>query len=103
MENGPRSEPVEPRPRVTRVATFAGADGEPLSFITRIWRKSAARRCTLCPTCNRQSLAIFSMCVVVTPGFISDEDAAMHRFEPGDSQPETTVVVQESDPEEDDD
>ena len=39
----------------------------------------------------------------LTPGFISDEDAAMHRFEPGDSQPETTVVVQESDPEEDDD
>jgi len=102
MENGPRSEESQPRPRITRVATFAGADGQPLSFITRIWRKSAARRCSLCPTCNRQSLAIFSMCVVVTPGFIDDEDAEMHRFERGDLQPETTVVVREIEPEEDD-
>jgi hypothetical protein len=103
MENGPRPEENQPTPRVTRVATFAGPDGEALSFITRIWRKSAARRCTLCPTCNRQSLAIFSMCVVVTPGFLSDEDAPLHRFGPGDSQPETTVVVRESEPEDGDD
>ncbi|MDG3002252.1 hypothetical protein [Paludisphaera mucosa] len=88
----------EPRPRLTKVSTFAGADGEPFSFITRIWRKGAARRCTLCPECNRQSLAIFSMCAVVTPGFISDEDAEMHRFTPGDAMPETKVEIREVDP-----
>jgi hypothetical protein len=103
MENETRQAEKEPRPKITRVSTFAGPDGEPFSFITRIWRKSAARRCKLCPTCNRQSLAIFSMCAVATPGFISDEDAAMHRFEPGDSHPETKVVVQEIEPDEDDD
>jgi hypothetical protein len=92
---------AEPRPRLTRVSTFAGPDGEPFSFITRIWRKSAARRCTLCPTCNRKSLVLLSMCAVTTPGFISEEDAAMHRFQRGDSHPETDVVVEEIEPEED--
>ena len=92
----------EPRPKITRVTTFVGEDGEPFSIIARIWRKSAARRCTLCPTCNRQSLAIFSLCSVVTPGFISDEDAAVHRFEEGDVQPDTQVQVIEVDPDEDD-
>ncbi|WP_165251265.1 hypothetical protein [Paludisphaera soli] len=92
-----------PRPKFTRVATLAGPDGEPLSFITRIWRKGAARRCTLCPTCNRQSLAIFSMCVVVTPGFVDDEEAAMHAFQSGDSQPETHVEIRELNPDEGED
>ena len=92
----------EPLPRMTRVSTFAGPEGEPLSFITRIWRKSAARRCSLCPECNRRSLALFSMCVVVTPGFIGDEDAAMHRFEEGDSLPGMNDVPGDPEPEEDD-
>jgi hypothetical protein len=35
------------------------------------------------------------MCAVTTPGFISEEDAAMHRFEKGDTHPETNVVVEE--------
>ena len=83
----------DPKPRLTRVDTFVGSDGEPFSFITRIWKKKDAKACTLCPTCNRKSLTLMSLCAVVTPGFISDEDAATHRFEDGDVLPETTVEV----------
>lgn len=81
----------EPRPLMTTVGTFAT---DPImSFITRLWRTEDARRCRLCPSCaallddnDRAS------CFVATPGFISDEDAAMHRLDTttGDIQGETT-------------
>ncbi len=85
----------EPRPKLTRVATFVGSDGEPFSFITRVWRKKDARACSLCPSCNCKPLTLMALCAVVTPGFISDEDAAVHRFEDGDVMPETTVEIRE--------
>ncbi|WP_337176037.1 hypothetical protein [Paludisphaera sp.] len=83
----------QPRPRQTRVDTFVGPDGEPFSFITRIWKKKDAKACELCPECNRKSLSLMSLCAVVTPGFISDEDAEGHRFGEGDFLPDTTVEV----------
>ncbi|WP_165071217.1 hypothetical protein [Paludisphaera rhizosphaerae] len=101
MERAPSPRDRIPRPKATRVTTFAGEDGEPFSFITRIWWRSAAKRCTLCPTCNSKPMTIFSLCAVVTPGFISDEDAEMHRFEPGDSLPETKVEIHEVEQDED--
>lgn len=85
----------EPRPKLTRVSTFVGSDGEPFSFITRVWRKKDAKACTLCPTCNHKPLTLMALCAVVTPGFISDQDAAGHRFEAGDTMPEMTVEVRE--------
>lgn len=93
----------EPKPRETRVATFVGPDGEPFSFITRIWRKKDAKACALCPTCNRQSLTLMALCAVATPGFVSDEDAASHRFAEGDFLPEMTVEVRRVECEEDED
>lgn len=102
MDSEPSPKDRIPRPKATRVTMFAGEDGEPFSFITRIWWRSAAKRCTLCPVCNSKPMTIFSLCAVVTPGFISDEDAEMHRFEPGDSLPETKVEVREVEPDDDD-
>jgi hypothetical protein len=73
----------EPRPRLTIVETNIGSDGEPLSLITRIWPRLAAACCTLCPRCDARPMLLASMCVISTPGFIGNEEAAMHRFDAG--------------------
>jgi len=91
-----------PTPKLTRVDTFVGSDGEPFSFITRIWKKKDARACTLCPECNCKSLTLMSLCAVVTPGFIGEEEAATHRFEEGDLLPDTTVEIRKVEGDEED-
>jgi hypothetical protein len=84
----------EPRPRLTIVDAEVGGDGEPISVITRIWPRPAATRCTLCPRCDARPMLLASMCVVSTPGFIGNEEAAMHRFdaESGDEFPASAAA-----------
>ncbi|WP_165253208.1 hypothetical protein [Paludisphaera soli] len=72
--------PRIPRPLLTKVDTRASDGGEPISLITRIWTRRGALRCNLCPLCNAQPAFVVSLCMVSIPGFISDEQAAMHRF-----------------------
>ena len=73
--------PHQPTPRLTMVDAVVGADGEPVSRITRIWSRRAASRCTLCPGCSARPMLFASACVVSTPGIIGNEEAAMHRLD----------------------
>ena len=72
---------LEPKPRLTMVHTSVDADGGPLSLITRLWSRRAASRCSLCPDCSARPMVFASACVVSTPGFIGNDEAAMHRLD----------------------
>lgn len=73
--------PHQPKPRLTMVDTTVGADGQPLSRITRLWSHRAASKCSLCPGCSARPMLFASVCVVSTLGFIGNEEAATHRLD----------------------